>query len=580
MKRSGSIGVLAFIALVSPVSSPQAKTVCELVVTADPAEMTAGQRLGRVSVTASGATPRLQASAGELKNLHRETGSVFVADYFRPARTAVPVVWVVATAEGGACGYLPIRLRSTEYVRPEKMNQSAAVLAVPGSLGADQAQEVTVYTFALDNTGSPRSGPPPALTVTSGKVSEVESIGPGAWRARWQVPVRGSRPDQVNARFTSTLVASTRLQRLTGPVAEIQVEFDRKQAVVGDPKPVAVTVRAFDAAGNPTDAEINVDVDGGQMSPLTRAAEGVYRATLSVPSTLGEGTSIFVLARAKYVSGNATLFLTANAPSRIELDAPAGVQADGSSSYYVTVKVFDTYGNPADEVPEAQSAGGDLGQPRQFGPGVWTFDYRPRRVVLETTDVISIRAGSSSASLSIQLIPPTFNFTVGAKFGVALVSGSAKLAPGAEIALWKQLGSQQFGLLLDGDWWSLSSNSSVEFPPPTGTVDFVGDQSYLPITLSAGWRVGLSQRLMLTVAAGGGVVHVSSSADLKQISQQISESGWVTTFNVAASLGFRVWRGYSFIQVRWLPMGDPGLKTLSGSISPILLQAGYRFDAG
>jgi hypothetical protein len=577
MVRSGVIGVLVLAASLVPLSSPRAKSICELAVTADPPELAAGRRQARIRVTTGGAAPRFQVSAGELKNVRREIGAVFVADYTRPT-VVTPVVWVVATAEGGSCGYLPIRLRPAESTRPDA-NPPAALVIAPGSVKADQEQEVFAYAFALDGSGAPRSGPAPVFAVTSGEVSEAEAIGPGAWRVRWTVPAGDTQPVQVTARFGDALTLSSSLQRLPGPVADIQVEFDRKRAVVGDPKPVTVTVRARDSVGNPADAEIAVDVDGGELSQLVREAEGVYRATLPVPSALGRDPSIFVLARSGIASGNATLFLSANAPSRIELDAPNSVQADGATSYYVTVKVSDAYGNPADEIPEAQSLGAILGQPRQLGPGVWTFDYRPKRVALEAEDVVDVRAGSSTASRSVRLVPPTFNFTVGPKLGVAVVSGNAQLAYGGEIAAWKLLGSQQFGLVLDVDRWSRSASSTVVVDP-IGNVDRVEEQSYLPITLSAGWRFGLSQRLMLSLAVGGGLTRISSSADLKQISQQLSESKWVTTVSVAASLGLRAWRGYTFIELRWLPMSDPGFTTLSGSISPILLQVGYRFDVG
>jgi hypothetical protein len=59
----------------------------------------------------------------------------------------------------------------------------------------------------------------------------------------------------------------------------------------------------------------------------------------------------------------------------------------------------------------------------------------------------------------------------------------------------------------------------------------------------------------------------------------VSESGWSPTVSAAAALGLRAWRGTPYLELRASWIGDPGLETLRGSTSPVLLIAGYRFDA-
>jgi hypothetical protein len=40
------------------------------------------------------------------------------------------------------------------------------------------------------------------------------------------------------------------------------------------------------------------------------------------------------------------------------------------------------------------------------------------------------------------------------------------------------------------------------------------------------------------------------------------------------------WKGFPFVELRATWVGNPQMTTLTGSIVPVFLLAGYRFDAG
>jgi hypothetical protein len=562
--------------LLVPASWPRA--ACDLALSIDPPELSSGKRVARVRVVTGGAKPQLVASAGELKNLRRDGSSAFVADYVPPSQGNQRFAVVAAALDHGACGFGTVHFGAG----PGRPVETMAVLVSPPAARTDHEEEVFAYAFALDGKGLPWLGGAPSFIATAGELSRPERVGPGVWRCKWRVRPSGrawlrgtDRTASVTAELAGGAPVSATLRYL-GPVAELQVEFERQPAVAGNP--VGVIVRARDAQGSAIDADVSIDSDIGEVGETSRQAPGLYRTQLTVPAVLKGDRSIFVLARASSVSTNATLNLVPGPPASISVDAPDSLRADGSTSCQMSVMVADAFGNPVDEPPTGEADYGELGRPARVGPGQWVLDYRPRRLSGDVEDVVRIRAGTSSGMHEVRLVAPMATLSLAPKAGAVLGSGGTRAAVSAEISAWARLGSAQIGLVLEGSYWSLGTSGPVQ---GLAGVDFSGDRSYLPLTLSVAWRQPIGSRVLVWLSLGGGAARVSSTVKLIQLSQTVDEARWAPAVSGALSLGLHAWRGSPFVELRAMSIGDPHLETLSGSLAPIFfLQAGYRFDAG
>ncbi len=565
-----------FLMLLVPASWPRA--ACDLALSIVPPELSPGQRVARVRVVTGGVRPQLVASAGELKNLRRDGSSAFVADYVPPSQGSQRLAVVAAVLDRGACGFGAVHIGAESGRPPATM----AVLVSPATARTDREEEVFAYAFALDDKGLPWRGGAPSFTATAGELSVPGQVGPGVWRCKWRVRPSGrawlrgaGRTASVAAELAGGAPVSATLRYL-GPVAELQVEFDRQPAVAGNP--VGVMVRARDAEGSATDADVSIDSDIGVVGGISRQAPGLYRTQLTVPAVLRGDRRIFVLARAGSVSTSATLSLAPGPPASISVEGPDSLRADGSTASEMSVRVADAFGNPADEPPTGEADYGELGRPAQVGPGSWVLDYRPRRLLRDVQDMVRIRAGPSSEMHPVRLAAPMATLSLAPKVGAVLGSGGTRAAFSTEISAWARLGGAQLGLVLEGSYWSLGNSGPVQ---GLAGVDFSGDRSYLPLTLSAAWRQPLGSRVLAWLSLGGGAARVSSSVKLIQLSQTVDEARWAPVVSGALSLGLHAWRGSPFVELRAMWIGDPNLETLSGSLAPIFfLQAGYRFDAG
>jgi len=576
MASSFAVRAFAALALLAPALGAEARPlICKMQVTVDPPALEVGVGQARVRVATDGATPRLVTSSGELRDLRPEGPSAFVADYY-PADPDDPKVAVVAAVlDSGACGFAAVRVAGRATARA---GGPVALLLHPAEAPADLDADVQVHVFALDESGRPWTGSAPALAVSNGTISPPDPAGAGAWRARWRAVPQEGRTASVAASLAGGSTFTATLERAAGAVAALRIEFDRPTAAPGDPKPVTVTVQARDAAGNLTDAEVAIESDLGGIGELVRVEQGVYRAPLQVAPALRGDRSITLEARAGAISSQAVLPLAPGPSESVSIVAPESVPADGRTVRQVSVEVLDAFGNPVeDEKLATESALAELGAPLNVAPGRWIFSYRARRVQRDDDDVVTVRAGTVTATRTILLVAPTPRVSIASLVGGVLQSGSFGFALAGDVAVWTRLGSEQVGLALDAAWWSLSSSGSTS--TATGSFGYGDKRNYVPVVLYLAWRRPVGASSMLWVMAGGGAAWVEASSSLSG-QTTVSQSGWAPAVSVAASYGMRAGPGFPFVELRGGWIGNPSLGTLSGSAVPVLLFLGYRFDAG
>jgi hypothetical protein len=571
--RAGAAALAA--ALLALVAPPRAEAAsCRLPIAIEPTVLDADHPRARIQVTTMGPTPRLVASAGEIRDLRRSGPVTFSADYVPPREGAPRAAVVGAILDSGACGIGALEIAGAEApAEGQGGGGPVAVAFAPPFLEPDRDGEIVAYVFAADGAGKLRAGEPPALEAEVGAISEAEPLGGGAWRARWRLPARGEKAAILGVSFRDGTASSA---MLSGPAAILEVKFDRRRVVPGDTEPVGVTVTAWDAARKPTDADLLVSSEAGDLSEPRRLAQGVYGLRLSMPAGLRGSGAINVQARAGEVLGEARLAFAPGEPASLVIGGPEVVPGDGSSTRLLSIDVSDAHGNPVDDVEPAVEAGGAIvGTPSRVGPGNWMVAYRPRRVGSETEDVVVARAGSASSQRAVHLVVPSNRFSAGPKVGVGLQAGGASIAGGAEAAAWTVLARQQVGLVLEATYWSLSSSGTLE---GLGGASYRNQRGYFPLTLSAAWRRPLRDRLMLWGTLGGGVARVTSTNQVS-VQQDVSDAAWAPVASAAVSVGLWAWNGFPFVELRGTWVGDPKLPTLSGPARALLLQVGYRFHA-
>jgi hypothetical protein len=276
------------------------------------------------------------------------------------------------------------------------------------------------------------------------------------WRARWTIPALSAAVIRVDAAFGAEAPMRGTVERAAGPVSTVHLEFDRDVARVDDPEPVGITVRVLDAAGYPTDADVRLEADRGQLEPVERIDRGKYRSSLLLrPGSLRASGDVTVVASAVGVLAHGTIRIGPGPAMTVKIDVPDSMHADGVSVASLTVDVADRFGNPSDEPLSGVDARyGEVSPASQIGPGRWAIKYRPRRLSQDAREDIRVRAGTrTSANRAVRLLAPASALTISPIVGLAFRTGPVRPVFGVEVAGWRHVGLAELGLALQGAWW-------------------------------------------------------------------------------------------------------------------------------
>ena len=563
MVAGGLLGALA----ATPAPARAQAVACRLVISATPRLLGAGQASAQVFVYGAGHALRLAASAGTIEDLRRETGETFAARFVPPRDGLTRTAVIGAASDDGSCGLATVRLVDQAGAGPPLPAPVAVLLQAAPAQGEGEV-EVQAWIFAVDDTGGPRGGAPPAIKVGAGTATAAQPVCAGIWSTRWKVPAGRASEELLTATFPGGAAASARLGRR---LATLEVELDPSHLVRGSLEPVAVLVRGFDEARRPVDAEVTVSASAGAVGKPKHVEAGTWLAGLTVrPGSHGAGP-VTVRARSGSIQAEAVLAFGPGEASVLRIEGPDAMVCDGTSAMLV-VTVADAQGNAVDELEPALEAGlADLGVPHHAGPGQWWVGYRPRCTAEAARDLVVGRAGPASAERAIRLSAPAAGFGLGPKVGLALGAGGTGFVVAAEGATWTRLGGQQVGLSLEVARWSVTSRGAID---QLGT--YVDERTYLPVLLSAAWQRPLGGPLLLTASAGGGAAQVATSNRLSA-QPAVAAAGWAPAVSGAVSLGRWATHGVTSLEVRATWIGDPGLPTVHGALTSFLLLAGYRF---
>lgn len=543
---------------------------CDLTLAATPSTFPAGGQRVRVRIPASSPAMQLRASSGTSgAPVSAGVGSMraeFVADADSP-----PLV-ILAAVGGSYCGFSILRVG----LAPDAVAPSPVTLVVidPATVAGDADTEVRVYVFAVDVHGVPRRGKAPAFVPAAGAISGIEPLGLGVWRARWKVPAGNADETRIEVAFGSEAPVTASLIRKGGRPAALEIEEDQASKTNGIPG--AVIVRIRDSAGNLTDGAVEVSSNAATVEAPVHLERGVYRASLVVPGEMG-GKSFDVVATIGGIFATATLVVPSAPAAKVTIEPHEPILADGSSPgrlVVLPVTVSDAHGNPVNDVPVGSAELGEFLEALVVGPGSWSLPYRPPRVLEDTVDHITVRAGTVSTHADLQLLGGGFSGSIGLKAGM-VVSGSVGPTVGVEGSAWASFGHTQLGLTLDLGWWTRSQSSTTTAGGVTSS--YYARQNYLPILLSLAWRKLFASHWLLWASGGGGIALVWNRS---QVSGQasVSEGGLAPAAAISVSAGPRLGPGWLFLDLGVTWIGNAKLSTLSGSSVNFLLLLGYRFD--
>ena len=543
---------------------------CDQTVTATPSTLPAGLHIARVRIPSSAPDIQLRASSGTLgQPVSVGTGAMVAELAVEPDS---PPTVLVAAVGASFCGYSIVRVGSPPEGAP--VGPVTLVLIEPATVPGDAESEVRVYVFAADDHGAPRRGKAPVLQPSAGSIAGVDAAGPGAWRAKWQLPAGKADQTRVEVAFGSEAPVVASLARTAGPPAAVEIEADPASTANGIPGAILVKVR--DSAGNLTDGTPELSSDVATVGVPVRLERGVYRASLTLPTDTPV-KSVVVVATANRIFATVTIAVASAPAAKVTVGEHEPILADGSSPgrlVVLPVTVTDASGNPVNDVPVGSAELGEFVEALFVGPGSWGLPYRPPRVLEDSVDHITVRAGSASTHADLQLLAARFSGSVGAKLGM-VASGGVGPAFGLEGSAWASLGSSQLGLTLDLSWWTKSQTTTETIGAASSS--YFARQNYLPILLSFTWRKLFGRRWLFWASGGGGLAVVWNHSQVEG-QASVNEHGLAPAATLAVSTGYPLGPGAPFVELRLTWIGNAKLSTLSGSSVNFLLLFGYRFD--
>jgi hypothetical protein len=625
--------LMALLALrVSPIAAADASPAAGAVtVRVEPPSLEpgAGARATILVDAGSGAAPAISASAGRIEDV-RPLGEGRYAATYVPPPEAYPRIAIVTALAADGFGWAALRLvgrglaiarsspgasivveiggRTFGPARADRQGEARVPVAVPpgavfayhrgtpldlevppslhvhlaagrAEARADAAAEIPVVAIAVAPDGTPRAGAPLELAATQGEL-RMEEVAAGTFVGTWRLPAGPPGDALATARLADEPASSSAvsLSRPVGPPARLEVAAAERRVSADSEAPVRLRVGVTDAAGNPVPVTPRIEASVGTVSAPGTLGAGTWEATLELPRTRGVGPRAEVTIRAADLEERVELELVPGAPVRLEASPEAPVLvADGATEARIRVSALDRLGNPVPVArPEVQVARPAAVSAEEEGAG-WLVRVRPRRAREDGTEVVSLRAGALESVARIGLVAPERRLAVAPRLGVGVTTAGVWTPhAGAEASYRPALGGGRAAIALELGW--LLHERTDRAAAGTAALPVHGRARYAPLLATASWLGGLGRRWVAGAAAGAGLAHVTSEVSVDG-QDPLVESGWVPAAHASVACGVRLGHGMPFLEVRALRNGDPGFRSLHGSLTVLSLSAGYRYAA-
>jgi hypothetical protein len=211
------------------------------------------------------------------------------------------------------------------------------------------------------------------------------------------------------------------------PPRKLTIATTSQRLVVGETRPVTVSISARDRFANPTSAaDVFVRVDG-RPTPVTVTPAGVATLSVTPPAAYDGRENVVVDATLADAVATQSLHITGGPPARLTLEvAHASMVADDRRGTELRVQAVDRNGVPTDvpglswETPSGRIRG--VRVPRD---GEYLAEYVPERAREPRRDAVAVMAsGTLRASATIDVTPPPIRLVAGVRTGLYTNFGS------------------------------------------------------------------------------------------------------------------------------------------------------------
>jgi hypothetical protein len=295
------------------------------------------------------------------------------------------------------------------------------LLLAPASLEVGSFTEIVVS--ALDENGAPAPADQLMLAPAAGLAHPLGGP-PGEARFLFEAPghVGGGA-------VTLTAVAPGAVPgraELVIPLhaaspSHLSITASDRWLIVGDPRPLSLSISSRDRFGNPTSAaDVSVRVDG-RPTPVVVTPAGVATFSVVPPAKYDGRENVMVDATLGEVVATQPLHVTGGPPVRLTLQmAATRIVADGKRGAQLRVQAVDGNGTPTSvsglswETPE-----GRIREVRVPRDGEYLAEYVPERTREPHRETIAVMASDTlRADASFEVTPPPVHLIAGARTGL------------------------------------------------------------------------------------------------------------------------------------------------------------------
>jgi hypothetical protein len=315
-------------------------------------------------------------------------------------------------------------VRATEVDLQPPPFPRVLVLAPP-SLEAGSFTEIVVG--ALDDKGAPVPAGQLTLAASAG-MAHPRGGPPGEARFLFEAPVHlggGAVALTAVASGTGPAPAEGRAELViplrAAPPSQLSISSSDRWLIVGDPRPISLSVSARDRFGNPAStAAVSVRVDG-RPTPVVVTPAGQATFFVAPPAKYDGRENVMVDATLGDLSTSQPLHVTGGSPVRLTLQMAAGrIVADGRRGTQLRVQAVDKNGTPTSvsglswETPQGRIR--EIRVPRD---GEYLAEYVPERTREAHRETITVMASQTlRADASFEVTPPPVRVVAGARTGL------------------------------------------------------------------------------------------------------------------------------------------------------------------
>jgi len=301
------------------------------------------------------------------------------------------------------------------------------LLLAPTSVEVGSFTEIAVS--ALDESGAPAPAAQLMLAASAGLAHPLGGP-PGEARFLFEAPIHvgagavtltAVAPGRVAGRTERDGRAALVIPLHAAPPSQLAITSSDRWLIVGDPRPISLSVSARDRFGNPTSAaDLFVRVDG-RPTPVVVTPAGAATFSLVPPAKYDGRENVMVDATLGEVVAAQPLHVTGGPPVRLTLQMAAGrIVADGKRGTQLRVQAVDGNGTPTSvsglswETPQ-----GRIREVRVPRDGEYLAEYVPERTREAHRETIGVMASQTlRADVSFEVTPPPVRLIAGVRTGL------------------------------------------------------------------------------------------------------------------------------------------------------------------